>query len=119
MPPKSRGKRPAEGLALLGLAQRAGAVARGGEATRRAIRKGEARLVVLAEDASRTQLDKILKTMKGRSVDRRFVPSGSQLGAALGVAPLSAVAVTKRAFARQLARTLESDGGTAVSTHSK
>ncbi len=112
-------KKQAEGLALLGLAQRAGAIARGGEATRRAVERGEARLVVLARDASEAQVQKILRTMKDRSVDRRFVTSRSELGAALGVGPLSAVAVTRRAFARQLSRTLESGGRSAVPTHSK
>lgn len=96
-----------EGLALLGLAQRAGAVARGTDATRRAIERGEARLVVLAEDASPAQLEKILKSMARRSLPRGYVPSRAELGAALGAGPLSAVAVTKALLAARIARVLE------------
>ena len=53
---------------LLGLARRAGAVAPGTEAVRRAIRVGEARLVLMAGDASRTQLDKIRRTLHDRPI---------------------------------------------------
>jgi ribosomal protein L7Ae-like RNA K-turn-binding protein len=102
----SRRSGPADGLALLGLAQRAGAVSRGTEATRRAIRKGEARLVVVADDASRVQLDKIDKANRSRGLRTVTVPTRAQLGAALGAGPLSAVAVTQASFARQVANTL-------------
>jgi len=90
----------------LGLAQRAGAVARGTEATRRAIRKGEARLVVLAADASRVQLDKIEKANHARRLRTVSVPTRAELGAALGAGPLSAVAVTQASFAKQVGNTL-------------
>lgn len=104
----SRGKRPPDVLRLLGLAHRAGAVARGGEATRKAIRAGQARLVVMAEDASPVQLEKILKTLSRRSLARGYVPSQALLGSALGAGPLSAVAVTNASFATELSRALQS-----------
>jgi len=102
---------PSEVLALLGLAQRAGAVARGSGATRRAILKGEARLVVFARDASAVQVDKILKTMRDRPLRKGYVPSRSSLGAALGAGPLSAIAVTNASFANQVFRALAAGGG--------
>ena len=104
----SRGNRPPDALGLLGLAQRAGAVARGADATRRAIQKGKARLVVMAEDASPAQLQKILKAMTERYPPRGYVPDRAQLGDALGAGPLSAVAVTNASFARQILRALQS-----------
>lgn len=97
----------ADPLALLGLAQRAGAVARGSQATRRAVEDGHAWLVVLAEDASPVQTKKILKSMARRSLAPRHVPSGVRLGAALGTGPLSAVAVTDASLAQRIGEALD------------
>ena len=85
-----KGKGRPEVFRLLGLARRAGAVAPGTDATRRAIRRGEARLVLMAGDASRVQLDKIRAT----------------LGAAIGKAPVAAVAVTDESLATRLLQDL-------------
>lgn len=87
---------------LLGLARRAGAVAPGIEAVRRAIQAGEARLVLTAEDASSVQLDKIRKTMRDRAIPQAILGDRDALGAAVGVASLSAVAVTDDSFAERL-----------------
>ena len=114
-----RRKGPSDALALLGLAHRAGAVARGADATRKTIRKGKARLVVMAEDASPAQLAKILKTMEQRSFPRGYVPSRAELGAALGAGPLSAVAVTNGSFASQISRALQSVDEPLVEPRSK
>ena len=94
--------RKSELFGLLGLARRAGAIASGTEAVRRAIREGEARLVLTAEDASSVQLDKIRKTMRDRPIPRATLGDRSALGAAVGLAPLSAVAVTHPSFAARL-----------------
>jgi len=91
-----------EALGLLGLARRAGAVASGTEAVRRAIREGEARLVLVAGDASRVQLDKIRRTMHDRPIPQAILGDRNTLGAAVGLAPLSAVAVTHVSFADRL-----------------
>jgi ribosomal protein L7Ae-like RNA K-turn-binding protein len=87
---------------LLGLARRAGAVAPGTEAVRRAIRLGEAQLVLMAGDASSVQLDKIRTTLRGRTIPQAVLGDRDSLGAALGLAPLSAVAVTSASLAGQL-----------------
>lgn len=115
----SRRSKPSSVLSLLGLAQRAGAVVRGGEATRKAIQKGQARLVVMAEDASPAQLEKILKTMTQRSLPGGYVPSRAQLGDALGAGPLSAVAITKASFATQVSQAMRSAGESFVDPKSR
>ena len=94
---------------LLGLARRAGAVAPGTAAVRDAVRSGEARLVLLAADASPAQLDKIRRTMQSRPVPQVSLGDRASLGAALGLAPVSAVAVTSTPLADRVVAEL---GGT-------
>ncbi len=98
-------------LSFLGLARRAGAIAPGMEAVRRAIRDGEACLVVTAEDASRLQLKKIESKVHERAIPRVILGDRNTLGEAVGTGPLSAIAVTDQSFARQLAERLESRAG--------
>ena len=95
-------RRTIEALSLLGLAMRAGAVARGTEATRRAIQDGSASLVVLAEDASVVQRQKVLRLLEHRGTPRAYVGSRADLGAAIGSGPVSAIAVTTESFAEQV-----------------
>jgi ribosomal protein L7Ae-like RNA K-turn-binding protein len=90
-------------MQLLGLARRAGALAPGVEAVRQAVRDGTARVVVLARDASPLQLDKIGRTKHGRAVPTAWLGDRDVLGAAVGLGPLSAVAVTNAALAEQVA----------------
>jgi ribosomal protein L7Ae-like RNA K-turn-binding protein len=98
-------------LELLGLAQRAGAVERGVDAARRALREGRARLVLIAEDASAAQLKKITGLLEHRSVPWRAAGGQAELGAAVGGAALSAVAITRNEFAEQMLRHLPERGG--------
>ena len=87
---------------LLGLARRAGAVAPGTEAVRRAIREGEALLILMAGDASSVQMDKIRKTLHDRPIPQVILGDRNTLGAAVGLAAVSAVAVTNRSLADRL-----------------
>jgi ribosomal protein L7Ae-like RNA K-turn-binding protein len=89
-------------LGLLGLARRAGAVSPGVEATRRSLGTGEVRLVLLATDASETQLEKVRGLIRRRGVPVRHVAARDALGKALGRGRLSVVGVTTRSFATQL-----------------
>jgi len=98
--------RTSSALRLVGLARRAGALACGTEAVRRAIREGEARLILMAEDASSIQLEKIRTTLHDRSIPQVILGDRNTLGAAVGTAPLSAVAVTDRSLADRLAAEL-------------
>jgi ribosomal protein L7Ae-like RNA K-turn-binding protein len=103
-------RRARSAFRLLGLARRAGAVAPGTEAVRRAIRVGEAHLIVVAGDASSVQLDKIRTTLHDRSIPRVVLGDRNMLGAAVGLAALSAVAVTNRSLADQLVAELADEG---------
>ena len=102
-------------LGLLGLARRAGGVAPGTEAVRQSIRDGEARLVLLAADASPAQIEKVQRTLAGRpEVPHAVVGDRGALGAALGLAPVTAVAVTHGAIAKQMKAELERSGSVLV-----
>lgn len=101
----SGASRRAEALALLGLAQRAGAVVKGTQATRLALRRGDAKLVILAEDGARVQLDKVVPLAQARGVPCTSLGDQATLGAAIGSGPLTAVAVTRSGFGKKI-RTL-------------
>jgi len=58
--------------------------------------------VLLAGDASQVQLDKIGRTLHERAVPRARFGDRDALGAAVGLAPLSAVAVTSAPLAEQV-----------------
>ncbi len=88
-----------EALRLLGIARRAGAVVWGTDAARRAIRSGEARLVLMAGDASQVQLEKVRSALEHRPIPRGTLGDRATLGAAVGRAPVSVVAVTADSFA--------------------
>jgi len=106
------GKRRTEVLQLLGLARRAGAVVSGTEAVRGAVRQGEARLVLMAGDAAGPQARKVERTLENRPIPRAVLGDRAILGAAVGRAPVSAVAVTGASLAEQIRRKLDlaSDG---------
>ena len=89
-------------MALLGMARRAGALAYGTGSTRRAIKEGRARLVLFAQDASETQLDKVMKLLRHGKTPRATLGTREALGSAVGSAPVSAVAVTDGEFAKEL-----------------
>lgn len=95
-----------EALRLLGLARRAGAVVSGTEATRRALRRGVARLVLMASDASSTQLHKVRSALRNRPIPRAILGDRVTLGGAVGQGAVSAVAVTTESFAEELRRSL-------------
>ena len=98
-----------DALELLGLAHRAGAVERGVDAARRAVREGRARLILFADDASATQLRKLTGLLEHRPVPRRRVADRVALGAALGAPPVSAVAITRSEFAESILRRFPED----------
>jgi ribosomal protein L7Ae-like RNA K-turn-binding protein len=95
-------------LGLLGLARRSGSVVRGVSAVRDAVRSGEARIVILAEDASKAQLGKLTGLIEAREVVVRWMESRDALGRAIGVAPVSALAVTAQSFAEALSGLMRS-----------
>ncbi len=104
-----KGSRGAEGdaLRLLGLARRAGAVVPGTEAARQVIRRGQARLVLMAGDASGVQLRKIRSALRNRPIPWAFLGDRATLGGAVGQEQVSALAVTAASFAEQIQRKLD------------
>ena len=103
-----------DAMALLGMARRAGALAYGTGSTRRALREGRARLVLLAQDASETQRDKVMNLLRHGTTPRAILGTREALGAAVGSAPVSAVAVTDREFAKELVARLGVGPGMSV-----
>ncbi len=92
---------------FLGLARRAGGVAIGTDAVRDAIRDGSARLVLMATDAAPGQIAKVRRTLAGHPVANASWGSRAELGAAVGLASLSAVAVTHPKLAAEMTETLD------------
>ena len=101
--------RRAEALALLGIAQRAGAVVKGTDATRRGLRQGEVRLVIVAEDGSATQKKKVIPLAGARDVDVRMLGTRDELGRAVGRGPLTVVGITQPGFEKELRKRLGRD----------
>jgi|TARA_B110000116_G_C16395541_1_gene385000 ribosomal protein L7Ae-like RNA K-turn-binding protein len=64
----------------------------------------------MAGDASSVQLDKIRTTLYDRTIPQAVLGDRNTLGAAVGLAPLSAVAVTNRSLADKLVAELKSSG---------
>ena len=95
-------RRMGDPMALLGMARRAGALAYGTGSTKRAIKEGRARLVLFAQDASETQRDKVMRLLRHGETPRATLGTREALGSAVGSAPVSAVAVTDREFAKEL-----------------
>ncbi|GMV06661.1 MAG: hypothetical protein AMXMBFR53_29370 [Gemmatimonadota bacterium] len=111
-----RSRRADQALRLLGLARRAGSVAPGTDAARRAVRSGEARLILMAGDASSVQMDKIRSSMRNRPIPWGTLGDRATLGAAVGRGPTSAVAITAVSLAKALERVLGLGGDTAPET---
>lgn len=89
-------------LRLLGLAARAGAILPGTERVREAARAGDARLVVVAGDASGNTRDKLIPLLEARRVPYALAGDRARLGEAVGRAPLGAVAVIDPSFAARI-----------------
>ena len=103
----SPGNRKTDAFRILGLARRAGALALGSDAVRRALRDGEVRLVILAEDAAAGQVGKIERLAGHGDVPRRTFGTRAELGAAVGGPPLSAVSVSQEGLAVRLLEELD------------
>jgi ribosomal protein L7Ae-like RNA K-turn-binding protein len=99
------------GIPMLGLARRAGAVAAGTDAARKAVREGRAFLVVLASDASPGQLKKLLPLVERTGVPHCVWGTRAELGGAIGTGLSSAVAITEASLAGQVESSLLEEAG--------
>lgn len=94
---------------MLGLAARAGALAPGTPAVRQANREGRVRFAIVASDLTATGRDKLVPSLEGRGVPYAVRYTKTELGVAVGRAPLAAVGIVEAGFADRL-RTLLADG---------
>jgi ribosomal protein L7Ae-like RNA K-turn-binding protein len=100
---------PEKSLAMLGMATRAGALVPGTERVREAARSGTLQFAVIADDASDNSRGKLLPLLEARGIPFVVRFDRSELGAAVGRAPLGAVGVLDRTLAARL-RALLRDG---------
>lgn len=87
-------------LGLLGLGLRARTAVVGVEQVRNAAKRGKLYAVVVAPDASRHSLDKIVPLLQAKRVPVIEGPSASVLGAAVGREATAAVGIIDRDLAR-------------------
>jgi ribosomal protein L7Ae-like RNA K-turn-binding protein len=88
---------------ILGLAARARALVHGTDMTRKAVREGEVRSVLLAGDAAPAQAKKLVPLLEARRVPFHVCLSREALGFAIGRGPVSAVGITNDSFAKRVA----------------
>lgn len=88
---------------MLGLAARARALVHGTDMTRKAVREGEVRCVLLAADGSPAQAQKLIPLLQARKVPFHVCLSREALGSAIGRGPVSAVGITNESFAKRAA----------------
>lgn len=94
--------RPNKALSYMGLAMRAGKLAFGEEGVLKAIRSGQARLVVLAEDASDNTRKKFQDKCRHYNVALSESFSRYELGAAIGKEERVLVAVLDSGLAQRI-----------------
>lgn len=85
---------------LIGLGARGRLVTVGVEQVRAAVRKGELAMVLVACDASRHSLDKVVPVLRARGIDMVEWPSAAELGAAVGRETTAAIGIMDQALAR-------------------
>ena len=98
-------------LGLLGLGARSGRVGIGVEATRAMLQRGEARVVIIASNASERAVEKVVALARGKAVPVLIGPEAVIIGERLGRPPVMTVAVRDRDLAAgMLAAVAKPDG---------
>src|SRR3954463_13771401 len=104
MPPKPSPDQSADQieriLRLLGLGARGRGVAVGVDRVREAAKSGKLSLAVVAMDASKNSLEKLLTLLNARRINLIEVPSAAELGAAVGRDQTTTVGVLDPQLAR-------------------
>lgn len=85
---------------LVGLGLRGRLVVVGSERVKIEALKGEVHLAIVAIDASRHSLDKVVPALRARRVDIIEWPSAAELGAIVGRESTTAVGIADQALAR-------------------
>jgi ribosomal protein L7Ae-like RNA K-turn-binding protein len=91
-----------KGLSYLGLAMRAGKLTTGDEGVMSSIRSGEAKLVMIASDASDNALKKYTDKCSFFKIPYLVSYSREQLGASIGKVERVVIAVTDSGFAQMI-----------------
>lgn len=91
----------------LGLARRAGKLVSGEERVLQAIRSGEARLVLIADDASDNTRKKFTDKCRSYGVELKTPGNREQLGRAIGEPQRVIMAITDTGFANLILKCLE------------
>lgn len=97
---------------MLGLAQKAGRVASGETAAEYAVRSGEARLLIAAEDASAGSRKRLLDRAAYRKIPALVWGDKESLGRAVGKNERAGLVITEEGFARQIAELIRQDKNT-------
>ncbi len=91
-------------LGLIGLGYRGRLVVVGVDAVRRELQGGTVRCVVVASDASRRAVEKVVRLATARRVPLVAGPRAAAIGARLGKPPVMAVGVRDRGLAEGILR---------------
>jgi ribosomal protein L7Ae-like RNA K-turn-binding protein len=97
-------------LGLVGLGVRARTAVVGVERVRDAARRGRLALAIVAPDASRHSLDKVLPLLAARRVEVVMGPGADSLGAAVGRESTATVGILDRDLARGMRRLVQGGG---------
>lgn len=100
---------------MLGLCQRAGKLVSGDFATEQALRRRQADLLLLAEDASERTREKFLKLAQQAGTTCYSAGTRSDFGSALGKADRAVVAIQSRDFTKGMIGILQKEGLTPLS----
>lgn len=100
---------------VLGFAQAAGKLASGEVACERAVRRGQARLVLVAADAGRTTAKRMARLAEDYRVPCLRWGEKDSLGAWIGERPRAVIAVCDSRFARMLRSAVAAGGDEALS----
>lgn len=94
-------------LSLIGLAQKAGKVASGEFMTEKAVKTGEAAVVILAEDASGNTKKKFSNMCEFYGVPLRIYAAKGNLGHAMGKELRASLAVTDEGLAQAIMKKMD------------
>ena len=91
---------------LLGMAARARKISTGEDLVLRAVRSGDAKLVILSGDASKNTLKKLTNKCNTYEVEKHVFGSREELGHAIGKEARVVLALTDKGFAKKLSELL-------------
>jgi len=98
-------------LSFLGLARRAGKIASGEFQTEEAVKKGKARLVIVASDASDNTKKKFRNMCTWHHVQMFCFSDRTTLGSCIGCGDRSSIAILDDGFSEAVEKALGQDAG--------